>query len=67
MSEWRTMDSAPRDGTRVLGCVGGEKTSDYSVFEMEYKGDYGWQDPAWDGGYDPAFWMPRPAAPDEAT
>lgn len=62
---WRTLDTAPKDGTIVLGCE--ERDGEYRVFEMAwmYAGTWGWRwsDPMWDGSYDPTHWMPRPLAP----
>lgn len=62
---WKTIDSAPKDGTSILVFMDG------SVFEASwYK--YGWSFPSADshgcgccGGEDdhPSFWMPLPEPP----
>jgi hypothetical protein len=58
MSEWQPIETAPRDGTEVIGYT------TYSVFNIEFvsfKRGY-WQD-RMSHHFDPDFWMPLPPQP----
>lgn len=59
MSEWRTMDTAPKDGTRVLVAF-----DEGEIVIAHY--DDGWwnedEDTAWNDYY-ARWWMPLPAPP----
>lgn len=72
MSEWQPIETAPKDGTRVLAywpdCYGnGSACAVESWFGPWGKGnaDQTWQSPfEWaDGHNDPTHWMPLPPPP----
>lgn len=65
MSEWQPMETAPKDGTVVLGCD--QKDSDYFPFSMRWEPTHEWGDPRWDGQYSPTHWMPLPEPPLSTT
>lgn len=57
---WQTMESAPRDGRRVL-CVGGGRVPYIGYHHI----DDGWLDES--GSFrDPRFWQPIPTPPKES-
>jgi hypothetical protein len=62
---WKTIDSAPKDGTRVLG-YGPSSTGDYYIQTVYY-----WKDDwpiRWMHGYSrPTHWQPLPEPPKAAT
>lgn len=67
MTEWLDISSAPRDGTRVLGFVEGERVSVMIYCKTPHVPLYGWHftegDPEdWDM-VRPTHWMPLPDAP----
>ncbi len=69
MSEWRTIDTAPQDGSRILG-FGSMDTTDQSIATIRWNRTYGvWNcDPNEASEYDPepcnvTHWMPLPEAP----
>lgn len=78
MSKWRTIDSAPKDGTWVLvtGCESGDEDSTQPCIVAQWTNHLngetrpgGWWQFAWfDSGYygrcgDPTHWMPLPLPP----
>lgn len=61
---WQPIETAPKDGACILGCIAGLARP---VSEVFWWGN-GWR--AWDGVYVspisyPTHWMPLPAAPTE--
>ena len=60
--EWQIIETAPKDGTRVLVYV-----PKHGVFSSEFK--FGcWQLPIWGSpALEPSHWMPLPPDPQEAT
>lgn len=66
MDKWQPIETAPKDGTEILGWVYGErwavcKYHKNSMFKVEGFATYGWDD-----GYewaDPTHWMPLPDPP----
>ena len=71
MDNWRTMDTAPQDGTRILAYVS-SKPDEANVVEVWWEPDYCFDDygvsvGAWDDDWDlshrPKAWMPRPEKP----
>ena len=78
MSEWKTIDSAPKDGQYLLVC-GGDTSTVYRDYEIpddlvmvvaRYdSGKEQWRFAEYDGGYlgewpVPTHWMPLPAPPE---
>lgn len=69
---WRTMDSAPKDGTHVLAVVAGNHPSTGLPFipeVVEWSAETnGWWSEMWgvSGDYRPTHWMPLPTSPREA-
>lgn len=61
MMKWQPIDTAPKDGTIVMGCD--YDYGVYQIYKMKLDKDYGWIDPNWDGGYRPTHWMPLPPTP----
>jgi hypothetical protein len=63
VSEWQPIETAPKDGTIVLGCDG--TGDDYQVYEMAWieNVEFMWTDPRFGGIYGPTHWMPRPPPP----
>jgi Lar family restriction alleviation protein len=53
--DWRTIDSAPRDGTRVLGC----HPNWTAPMTVQWSGD------SWRLACPPTHWMPLPPPPSE--
>lgn len=64
MSEWQPMETAPKDGTRVLtwGCLHSDCTGEIPQAQISYHTEYGWCSDAW-GGHEPAYWMHLPEPP----
>ncbi len=64
---WQPIESAPKDGTRVLGFVGRWVIVRWAVRFSEHYGDTsgGWYDGEIDGRAFPTHWMPLPAPPAE--
>ena len=56
--EWQPIETAPKDGTIVLGCDG--TGADYQVYEMAWieQSEFMWADPRFGGIYGPTHWMP---------
>lgn len=63
MIEWKTIDTAPRDGTVILGI---DEAEGYA-HPMCWAEGYGWTDPDWDGGYSPTHWTDHPTPPGGRT
>jgi hypothetical protein len=63
VSNWQPIETAPKDGTIVLGCSG--TGDDYEVYEMAWieNVEFTWTDPHYGGVYGPTHWMPRPRPP----
>jgi hypothetical protein len=61
-SRWQPMETAPRDGTRFLGCEPG-----YGVFIVSWQKHRGPVDEVdgrgWLAGEGPTHWMPLPEPP----
>ncbi len=72
---WHPMDTAPKDGTRILAYVS-SKDDEANICEIWWEPDYiyddwgrtlgGWDDD-WDLSHKPKAWMPRPEPPVLAT
>ena len=65
--EWQPIDTAPKDGTRILGWC--ETSADICYRENKFGvGDVWMTDSCADfGGYEtPTHWMPLPPPPDNA-
>ena len=69
MTDWQPMETAPRDGTRILVFTPGEKEWD-GVMTAKWCKTYNcwWGDPNEASEYDPdslepTLWMPTPALP----
>ena len=73
VTEWKTIDSAPRDGTRVdLWVPGIGRVTDAAWQKADHVPLYGWHHQAWydpewpeDGRewVEPTHWMPIPEPP----
>ena len=70
MSEWQTMETAPRDGTWILGwCKRSDIQDTVQVWHWyEFHEGWYWQNAADSNDLDdqPTYWMPLPAPPGEA-
>lgn len=58
---WRTMDSAPKDGRKMLGLIGEDEVGTIWWHRDAYEGEW-WMDEA-DSEPEPTHWMPLPSAP----
>lgn len=58
---WQPIETAPKDGTVVLGC--NTSDDDYFPYSMRWEPTCGWGDPKWDGQYNPTHWMLLMPAP----
>lgn len=61
MSEWRSIDTAPKDGTRILVWEHGER------MDVAHFDEGRWRRGPWWIGFCPSHWMPLPAEPDDLT
>jgi len=66
MNEWRTIDSAPRDGTWIIIWDGTSvHQASYSERWHGWFDTYGLYEDPWEGNKShPTHWMPLPAPPD---
>lgn len=65
MSEWKTIETAPKDGTDVL--IAGPEFGKGPAFYLAVAGfhhDYWREEEYGDNYYQPTHWMPLPAPPD---
>ena len=67
MSDWRPIETAPKDGTEVrLLCPGGEDRGHYDDYNGRFPGE--WSIPGeWStrhGHGEPTHWMPLPEPPE---
>lgn len=60
---WRTMESAPRDGSVVwtFGTLHSDGVGEPAAVQRSWFGAYGWQSDEW-GGHEPSFWAPLSSA-----
>jgi len=65
MSEWKTIDSAPKDRKAHLVFCPDNKCI-FCVSFDRYSGTWGYFGGGGTLGYDPTHWMPLPDAPEEA-
>lgn len=67
MSEWRDIETAPRDGTHVV-VFEPRKTPVVAYFSqaIEMFSNLGWQSTPGGCRYNPTHWMPLPSPPGEA-
>lgn len=67
MSEWQLIETAPKDGTRVLGCTtirgGGYYYPRTIYWRRENNGFSGWRYAGSEKWGDPTHWMPLPPPP----
>lgn len=67
MTEWRPINTAPKDGTPVLIFEGGSGDTDIvvAVYEDQWLPEYRWRGTYGDGdaAWNPTHWMPLPKAP----
>lgn len=70
MTEWKTIDSAPRDGQSILAIISGnhKRTGSPYVPEVVEWTEYGWWNEMWGdqqnhGVFHPTHWMPLPTPP----
>ena len=61
MSEWQPIETAPKDGTRVLVSFCSTSNAQFVVADATWHRDHWWRDG--DGVINPTYWMPLPAAP----
>jgi hypothetical protein len=64
---WRSMESAPRDGTRILtwGSLHDDGSADMGevpAVQLSRYGHYGWWSAEW-GCHEPTLWQPLPHPP----
>lgn len=62
---WRTIDSAPKDGRKMLGLIGEDEVGTIWWHRDAYEGEW-WMDEA-DSEPEPTHWMPMPPAPGSAA
>jgi hypothetical protein len=58
---WRTIESAPKDGRKMLGLIGEDEVGTIWWHRDAYEGEW-WMDEA-DSEPEPTHWMPLPSAP----
>ena len=65
MAEWRTIKTAPRDGTAILAFWGNDTRCDYRSFGVTLFEEFEWRNPDnTDDTYgEPTHWMPLPPPP----
>jgi hypothetical protein len=61
---WQSIETAPKDGTWILGFGDGPSTVRY-LYVMAWSIGNGWLEIYSDATMRPTHWMPRPAAPTE--
>ncbi len=74
MSEWQKIDSAPKDGKRILACGGTFACGDHEgmeaghVFIVQWRKGCGWlNDSQYEGEdiwHEPTHWQPLPPPPE---
>lgn len=66
---WRPIETAPRDGTEILGYEARLRIGGLMSYERESVGVTRGMWATTDGGYQrtPTHWMPLPAAPEESN
>lgn len=71
MTGWQPMETAPKDGTRILAYVS-RKADEANICEIWWEPEYaydnwcvffGWWDDDWDLCHEPIAWMPKPPPP----
>ncbi len=73
MSEWQPIETAPRDGTKVILYIRslGINMGSYDVYETRRNGKVGYHSEGWRadisfvGDIKPLYWMPLPEPPAE--
>lgn len=67
MNTWRDIDSAPKDGTKIIILVNDADCGDDVIAvkweDEDENGDYKWCD-NFSGDYNPQWWIPFPHIPD---
>lgn len=70
MAEWQPIETAPRDGTRILFYTpGDEETGWLGIVTESHYDKHGLVDlfvPQWQDGLEPTHWMPLPDPPRRA-
>jgi hypothetical protein len=76
-SEWQPIETAPKDGTRILAVIPGFAVSIAWWFHdaqkwmttdaEDYPDDESWNYTVANTEYQPTHWMPLPAAPSQET
>ena len=65
MSEWQPIETAPKDGTPIIGLLEYPNDNVYinvKWIEEDKDGEAGWWS-EWNGKYDPVYWIPLPTLP----
>lgn len=65
MSEWQPIETAPKDGTRILMFHprdDGDVNIRMAWWVVDRFGGHGWSFPSWSG---PTHWMPLPEPPND--
>ena len=65
MARWQPIETAPKDGTKILAYDPDRGGSCEILYWGSWKGKGAWQDDEANGYYEPSHWMPLPEPPQQ--